>query len=468
MSQSQRPSRTAMSALLHCALLLALCFTTLVAAQPGRACPGSISGRVIFDKNCNGKVDPGEPGLGGVTISLYDAGNNLLKTKVTTSTGYFTFGIMTLNAAYTVQVTVPGGYMATNAIPGKAAQKIDLITLQVNVTLAGHYSGNKFLLCKAPATVNICGTVYNDLNCDHALESGEPPLSNVPVTLYNASNNPVSTLNTDASGNYCFTSEPPGNYTVKVSVPTGFTASNALPGDAATKVDTVTLSVAATNGGTTYNNENFLLCSACSGFSAITSNFNGTNIAAGNTIWFNSVLKVSGLGSQPVTIMVVDATIQFTANGVPYNLSVPNTQITFDPNATTATAAFINSMWVVTTPPNTSGNDFLSGLAFTVPSGGLPGGISPVTWSGYFRTDTPGITLQWQWAAAVYSSFSSDYTTLGVKAVDDNHLPPYQNSDHAGTPESFTQYVIGGARGGGGSNFTGSYSGTDSVAPCPP
>ena len=31
--------------------------------------------------------------------------------------------------------------------------------------------------------------------------------------------------------------------------------------------------------------------------SVITSNFNGTAIAAGSTVWFNSVLKVSGLGA---------------------------------------------------------------------------------------------------------------------------------------------------------------------------
>src|SRR5439155_361606 len=39
------------------------------------------------------------------------------------------------------------------------------------------------------------------------------------------------------------------------------------------------------------------------------------------------------------------------------------------------------------------------------------------------------------------------------------------NSDHAGTPEAFKPYVIGGARGGGGSNYTGSLSGTVAVAP---
>jgi hypothetical protein len=43
-----------------------------------------------------------------------------------------------------------------------------------------------------------------------------------------------------------------------------------------------------------------------------------------------------------------------------------------------------------------------------------------------------------------------------------------KNSDHAGTPENFKPFVIGGARGGGGSNYTGLYSGTGKVTPCTP
>jgi hypothetical protein len=52
-----------------------------------------------------------------------------------------------------------------------------------------------------------------------------------------------------------------------------------------------------------------------------------------------------------------------------------------------------------------------------------------------------------------------------VKPVDDNKASAYKNSDHAGTPESFKAFVTGGARGGGGSNYTGSWSGTDGVTP---
>jgi len=43
----------------------------------------------------------------------------------------------------------------------------------------------------------------------------------------------------------------------------------------------------------------------------------------------------------------------------------------------------------------------------------------------------------------------------------------YKNSDHAGTPENFKTFVVGGATGGGGSNFTGSYSATGSCALAP-
>ena len=76
--------------------------------------------------------------------------------------------------------------------------------------------------------------------------------------------------------------------------------------------------------------------------------------------------------------------------------------------------------------------------------------------------------VQWKWAAAVYTNFNADYNLLGVKPVDDNKKNPYLNSDHAGTPENFKPYVIGGATGGGGSNYTGGLSGTAAVGPCQP
>ncbi len=209
--------------------------------------------------------------------------------------------------------------------------------------------------------------------------------------------------------------------------------------------------------------ENRLVPSA---ISAITSSFNGTGIPAGDFLWFSSVAKVQGVQSSPVAVHVTDQTITFTANATPYTLSVPDTNLTLTPGATSATTSFDtgSNAWDTSVPATFSGNVFLAGVSFQA-VGGLPGGIKNVTWQGTFTTDTPGIKVNWQWAAAVYSRFTTDATALGVKPVDDNRLSQYQNSDHAGTPELFKSFVLGGARGGGGSNFTGSYSATASVTP---
>jgi hypothetical protein len=201
---------------------------------------------------------------------------------------------------------------------------------------------------------------------------------------------------------------------------------------------------------------------------AISSNFNGTAISAHDYIWFTSVLNVHGLGSGPVTIGFMGS-IQFSVDGAQNVVPVPSALVTFSPSTTLATTVFSNGNWVTMVPSSgLAGNVFLAGVAVRAPApAGFPGGIKPVTWQGMFFSTTPGLTVQWQWAAAVYASFSADYTQLGVKPVDDNRASAYQNSDHAGTPENFTPSVVGGATGGGGSNFTGSYSGTSACTPIP-
>lgn len=206
------------------------------------------------------------------------------------------------------------------------------------------------------------------------------------------------------------------------------------------------------------------------GGTSITSNFNGTPIPGGDWIWFSAVLKVHGLGSVPVTIGFMSS-IQFSVGGVLYVIPVPSGLLTFSPNMTVATTTFTNGSWVTTVPiSGLAGNVFVTGVALQSPlPSGFPGGINPVTWQGTFVSMTPGLTVDWQWAAAVYESpaFGSDYTLLGVKPVDDNRASIYQDSDHAGTPENFKHSVVGGARGGGGSNFTGSMSATASTTPTP-
>lgn len=201
-----------------------------------------------------------------------------------------------------------------------------------------------------------------------------------------------------------------------------------------------------------------------SGVSSISSNFNGTAISSGRTLWFNSIISPSNLGTGTATVWLSDATVTFTANSTNYVLPVPDAVVTFAPSGTIATS-FSGGTWQTTTHKSgLAGNTWLSGFGYASP--GLPGGINPVTWQGHFWTDVPGLTLNWQWSAAVYTSFNTDYSTLNVKPIDDNaSVGPWFNADKAGVPEAYKSFVTGGARGGGGSNWTGSMSATGSVVP---
>ncbi|MGB4978038.1 MAG: SdrD B-like domain-containing protein, partial [Anaerolineae bacterium] len=169
------------------------------------------------------------------------------------------------------------------------------------------------------------------------------------------------------------------------------------------------------------------------------------------------------------TIFVRQATISFTANGTPYTLPAPDARIIFDPAASTTTTSFDSAaqQWVTrVSPGNFSRNVFAGGLALTVPAGGFPGSTGPVTWTAAFTVDQPGVTFTWNWAAAVYTSFSTNYNAVGVKPVDGNTQNPYDNNDQAGTPENYKGAVTAGATGNGGSNYTGSWTGNRTVTPC--
>ena len=198
---------------------------------------------------------------------------------------------------------------------------------------------------------------------------------------------------------------------------------------------------------------------ACQESTSIQANFNNFAIAPGNFLWFSSVLKANHLPTNAVVhVTFTNQTITIPGFGT---VNVPDSTVTFDPAAVSASTTFAGT-WSTTVPSSIKGNTFFSGHSVQIPLG-LPGSVKP-TWSGTISIDTPGVSVNWQWAAANYPTFSANDGALGVKSVDDKTLDPlYQNSDHAGTPENFKQFVVGGGTGGGGANYTGSLSSTASV-----
>jgi len=215
----------------------------------------------------------------------------------------------------------------------------------------------------------------------------------------------------------------------------------------------------------------------CTETATNSSNFNGTSVPGGSYIWFNANFKANHVPSTGGTIDFTNGNISFTAGGTSYSLPVPNAKITFSPSASCTSTTFdsITNTWMTTVPLSGDDEIFLTGLAWPVPTGGLPGGANPVNFSGTYSAESsaPGLSIEMKWGAAAYSSFTTDYNSLQIKAGHQTACGP-SNGDHAGTPEGvdntntpWKKHVVGGARGGGGSNFTGSWSGTLNISICP-
>ncbi|HEV2390694.1 MAG TPA: hypothetical protein VGS04_08225, partial [Nitrososphaerales archaeon] len=206
------------------------------------------------------------------------------------------------------------------------------------------------------------------------------------------------------------------------------------------------------------------------GCTSITSDFNGTSIAEGNWIWFNAHIDLKSPASDGLTVYFTQQTITFSWGSV----AVPDGEIVYSSSVSSASTTYYaggtgpnppadgSDYWYTLVPVSQGGDIFISGLAYKVTQ---PAGTNynPVAWSGCFSVSgstSCAFSLQWQWGAAVYTTFASPApgtNNLGVTSTQANGL-------QSGTPTNYEQYVIGGARGGGGANYTGSWSGTASVS----
>ena len=315
----------------------------------------------------------------------------------------------------------------------------------------------------AQAQGSVQGTVWNDANANDVQDSGEPGFSGVTVKL-ESNGTVIATQVTNGQGGYDFTGVAAGSYTVCVdpaTLPVGYIETYDYDG-----LLTPNCATGSVPSGQEITLNFGYFKPACESTTQVTSNFNSTPVSAGKYVWYTVHLKASGLPAHSLaTVRFDNVLVEANINGVPYNLTLSSGVVIFNPNVKTSTLSYdANSdTFTVTVPTSLSGNAFVTGFPYLVPSGGLPGGISNVKVTGRMSTDVAGVSTQWQWAAAVYTKFNSDVTQLGIKPVDDNSTSQYHNSDPAGTPENYKQYVTGGACGGGGSNYTGSNSPTGST-----
>ena len=231
-----------------------------------------------------------------------------------------------------------------------------------------------------------------------------------------------------------------------------------------------------------------------SGGTAVHYDANLANIQAGDTLWISAVVNnLTNLGSAQVKLYLTNSSFSFTATSSSQCTRLGGTFTASSPSSTSGTCAIPVPNAVVTlnsasaTSPKTSydltnnrwntsvptsgltGNTFATGIAIPVPTGGFPTGLQNVSFSTSFSTDSPGLTLNWQWGAAVYSSFSTSYATttnnnvIGVNAEDGS--ADTNGADPAGTAENYKANVVFGGTGGGLTNYTGFLSVAAEVLP---
>ncbi|HMK91257.1 MAG TPA: hypothetical protein VK446_16700 [Methylocystis sp.] len=209
----------------------------------------------------------------------------------------------------------------------------------------------------------------------------------------------------------------------------------------------------------------------CQASTSNASNFNGTPINAGSYVWFNANFSAQGVPATGATLTFTGSSISLAGVTLP----TPGAVITFSPTATCVSTTFdsLNNRYVTTAPIGGSDEIFLTGLSVQAPQTIQVNGN--VTWNGTFGSDTPGVSASWKWGAAVYTSpcFTTNPNAILPLAAHGDACVGNSGGDHAGTPEGVSPTtgqalkacVIGGARGGGGSNWTGSWSGTVNVTP---
>jgi len=193
--------------------------------------PASLGDRVWLDTDGDGLQDPGETGIPGVPVVLYDAVTSQpVLTTTTNASGAYSFTNLA-PGSYFVQFTPPATYEvspldANGNLSDTTDSDVDPVSFRTTTTVltAGENDPTWDMGLYTPASLG--DRVWFDTDADGIQDVGETGIQSVTVVLYDAvTNQPVLTTTTDANGNYLFQGLAPGDYYVGVTPPAGYSAS---------------------------------------------------------------------------------------------------------------------------------------------------------------------------------------------------------------------------------------------------
>ncbi len=188
--------------------------TTVTGTNFGYNTLGVIGDTIWLDADADGTHDPGEIGLGGVTIELYDGtGTVLLAATTTAADGTYQFTGL-FSASYNIVVTDTGNVLSGMT---QTADPDATFDSQAFATLGAGESNLEIDFGYDIDLVSLSGTVFRDQNENANHDGGESGFQSVTVALYDTSGNIIAVAFTDGSGDYSFPAVPNGTYQVSVT-----------------------------------------------------------------------------------------------------------------------------------------------------------------------------------------------------------------------------------------------------------
>ncbi|MBL7778092.1 MAG: hypothetical protein JNK66_07370, partial [Chitinophagales bacterium] len=190
----------------------------------------SLGNSVWYDLNNDGLQTAGEPGVQGVSVTLYDNANNVVASTTTNGNGEYYFVGLTPGTYYVGFGNLPEGYSFTTensdaqGVNGPSNSDANATTgLTASVTLAAGDNNQNVDAGVVSTTVAAIGDyVWYDVDQDGIQDANESGLGGILVTLYDNTNTPVASTITTPEGFYIFTNVVPGTYTIGFSnIPVG-------------------------------------------------------------------------------------------------------------------------------------------------------------------------------------------------------------------------------------------------------
>lgn len=199
---------------------------------------GRIGDTVFVDVDSSGTQNLGEPGLGGVTVELWNDANNdnavevsdqLLASAITNARGVYEFTGLAAGD-YVVRVltgTLPSAYSTTSTSVPLTESAMGSSTAGATISGGSHLLDRDFGYPPVVLTQSVGGTVYDDdgsgggASGDGSQGGTEPGLAGVTVTAYldtNGDSTPDQTFTTltNAAGGYLFAGMPQGSHVLIV------------------------------------------------------------------------------------------------------------------------------------------------------------------------------------------------------------------------------------------------------------